>query len=231
MCLLAVLVAGAGVVGGGAVASQSAAESQECPPPNTRTVARSPSGAAFRRRGDDDALLACRFGARRPLLLSGGDDVQTHVRMAGRFVAVRDHDDSGSPDPCYGLSVSVFDLARTPPADPDVDYPLDPIYDETRFNCSGPSTSEDFNLPTSIVLKSNGAVAYIRCFSSDMPFGGPYRCRSDMPRQVIKHDASDARNHFTVLDVGAQITTQSLRLKRGRITWRNGSQLRSARLR
>ncbi len=151
--------------------------------------------------------------------------------MAGRFVAVRQHDDSGSPDPCYGLSVSVFDLARRPPEDPDVDYPLNPIYDESRFNCSGSTTAEDFNLPTSIVLKSNGAVAYIRCFSADMPFGGPYRCRSDMPRQVIKHDASDARNHFTVLDVGPQITTQSLRLKRGRITWRNGSQMRSARLR
>lgn len=151
--------------------------------------------------------------------------------MAGRFVALRDHDDSGSPDPSYGLSVSVFDLARRPADAPGVDYPLDPIYDETRFNCSGVSASEDFNVPTSIVLKSNGAVAYIRCFSSEMPFGGPYRCRSDMSRQVIKHDASDARNHFTVLDVGAQITTQSLRLRRGPITWRSGSLLRSARLR
>jgi hypothetical protein len=30
-----------------------------------------------------------------------------------------------------------------------------------------------------------------------------------MPRQVVKHDTSDARDQFTVVDVGAQIATQS----------------------
>ncbi len=176
----------------------------------------------------------CVHRPKRIVHLGRGENALTHVRMAGRFVALRDHYDSGAPDPCYALSVSVFDVTKRPEPSEPFDEPrglLLPGFDESRFNCSGRPEDEHYNLPTSIVLKGNGAVAYVRCFSSDFAFGGPYRCALNMPRQVIKHDARARRNTITILDSGLDIATQSLRLNGGTLTWRHGQRRRTARLR
>jgi len=144
------------------------------------------------------------------------------VRIAGRFVAARDHWDSGAPDFCYGIAVAVMNLA----AAPDGQGLLGQRYREERGNCEG---KEELDLPTSIVVKRNGAVAYLRCDASpELGFGGPYRCRPGSTRVVVKHDARDARNAFEVLDSAPSIA--SLRPHGGTLSWRNGSQLRTARL-
>lgn len=88
-------------------------------------------------------------------------------------------------------------------------------------------------LPTSIVLKPNGAVAYVWCVPRGFAllFGGPYRCAPGQPRMVVKHDARAPSDRIEVLDEGASIAAASLRLRGGTLTWRNGRSVRSGRLR
>lgn len=199
-----------------------------CAPDDARIVGRSAVGLAYYEEPEEPELSACLSRSGRRMSLTNGEDVQTSVRMAGRFVAVRNHYDSGSPDDCYSMAVVVRDITR---GDPKLkEYPRR-VFEESRFNCSGRPADEEYNLPTDLILKANGAVAYVRCFSSGlaMPFGGPYRCDPTKPRQVIKHDARAPRNGFEILDTGMRIS--NLEYRNGLLRWRAGDRHRRVRLR
>lgn len=121
-------------------------------------------------------LYGCLRRTGREVQFLGGENKYTSVRIAGRFVAARDHWDSGAPDPCYGVAVAVMNLA----AAPDGQGLLGQRYREERGNCEG---KEELDLPTSIIVKRNGAVAYLRCASIERGFAGrtdasPARCAS-----------------------------------------------------
>lgn len=177
--------------------------------------------------GSNDLHVCLRRGQREVQLL-GGDSVTGYPRLAGRFLAVRDHYDSGSPDPCFGMTVQVYDLTVRPP---EPDFPIDDVFSEIRGNCEGDISGPV--LPTSIVLKPNGAVAYMWCVPRGIAllFGGPYRCAPGRSRMVVKHDARTPRDRIEVLDQGASIAASSLRLRGGTLTWRKGRSVKSGRLR
>jgi hypothetical protein len=81
-------------------------------------------------------------------------------------------------------------------------------------------------------MRANGAIAWVTCPSNREPtFIGVGQCRrgTSKRKEVYAWNAHDRRPRR--LEVSSRIDPGSLRLRGSRLTWRNGRQLRTARLR
>jgi hypothetical protein len=83
----------------------------------------------------------------------------------------------------------------------------------------GPVGPESFQSVASLVVKSDGSVAWIGAASS---IGGPHRIV-----EVLRHD----RRGLRLLDSGAAVARKSLRLRHSTLRWKHGGGTRRATLR
>jgi hypothetical protein len=82
-----------------------------------------------------------------------------------------------------------------------------------------------------VVLKSNGAVAWVSCSTLNPSYGAIHSCtaRSGKRKRVYAFDRRGARPRL--LDVSKRIDPATLTLRGSRLTWRRNGKLQAARLR
>jgi len=203
----------------------SAAQTHSCSRSGLRVVAQNSRGRVLRGHG----YYGCLFSVGRFLDLDGGESVISHVRLRGRFVGLFEYYVGGAPHCEAGLNVAVFDLSRGDAYGLAREIFRD--YDPRQPTCPRRDIPA---VPTQVVLKENGAIAWIRCTwrAEGSGFGGaPLSCAEQATYEVVKHDARGNRRRGRVLASGPAIDPTSLRLRRGRISWVDGGRTQSARLR
>jgi hypothetical protein len=143
-------------------------------------------------------------------------DVDGDVTLAGRYVAYPQT--SYDPDGTIYYLLTVFDLRRRRW------HTLSSAYVQVSH---GNQDGEDDALITHVTLKKNGSVAWISCSPI---YGSPDNndCFKDpdIPPEVWRTDHRGTK----MLDASADIRLRSLKRRGNAITWRDGSQRRTAQL-
>ena len=186
----------------------------ECRPSWARVIKSSPRATILvSTRGDDKGYhYGCLLARGAPVALLDEDGLFPPIAFAGPLVGYAI--DSCDPDDCYTL-VSVTDLR-------------DDSDGVNRGADAGPSSSSEV---PAVVLKSNGAVAWVSCSTLNPSYGAIHSCtaRSGKRKRVYAFDRRGARPRL--LDVSRRIDPASLTLRGSRLTWRRNGKLQAARLR
>jgi hypothetical protein len=164
-------------------------------------------------RGRD---FGCLFSlGQRAELIDAHTDFTNPFTLAGRYVAYPQT--SSDPDGTIYYLLTVFDLRQGGWHTLSGIY-ADPPEDQSRH--------EDIGIKTDLVLKKNGSVAWISCF----PYGDEdsTNCRRDpsIPLEVWRTD----RRGTKLLDASTDLHKHSLKRRGSTITWRDGSETRTAQL-
>ena len=165
------------------------------------------------KRGDDKGFhYACLLARGAAVSLFDEEGLFPPIPLAGPFVGYAS--DSCGPDDCETL-VTVTDLR-------------DEGDGVNRGATAGPGGTSEV---PAIVLKANGAVAWVSCSSPGPEFGRIYSCASwsRTKKRVYAFDRRSVRPRRVA--VSRRIAPKSLELRGSRLTWRDGRKLRSTRLR
>jgi hypothetical protein len=185
-----------------------------CRPSWGRVIRSSPQSTVLvSRQGDDKgAHYGCLLARGAPVALFEDYGLFPPIALAGPLVGYAN--DSCDPDVCDTF-VSVTDLR-------------DESDGVNRGAQAGPGHTSEV---PALVLKPNGALAWVSCSTLNPAFGAIHSCtaRSGKRKRVYAFDRRSTRPRL--LDVSRHISPQSLSLHGSRLTWRRGGKIHAARLR
>ena len=162
---------------------------------------------------DAEHKYGCLFSRGRRALLF---DAESPLLLAGRYVAYEQV--SYDPDSTVYYLLTVFDLRRR------TAHSFSSLYEEQP---PGPNSreSQDPGMAKDLVLKKNGSVAWISCWRFP-PGPGGCAIDADTPVEVWRTDSRGTK----LLDASTEVRLRSLKRQGSTITWRHGSERRSAQL-
>jgi hypothetical protein len=165
-------------------------------------------------RGDDAGYhFGCLLARGAPVAL---DSVEGNpfppIALAGPLVGYAS--DSCDPDECDTF-IFVTDLR-------------DEIDGVRRIAAAGPGRTSEV---PSLVLKPDGAVAWVSCSAYSPTYGAIDSCTARRRTKKRVYALDRRRFRPRLLDVSRQISPESLTLQGSRLTWRRGGKIHTARLR
>jgi hypothetical protein len=202
--VLALTIAGCGSSLASSQARTGAPDSAACGPAGAQTVASNQVARIYDRNG---AVYGCSTRTGRTFRLGSSTPTIGQGRVQPTALA--------GADAAYGLTSHGVDTATTQVV---VRRLGDGKVLHTAVAVSRNTGAESFQSVTALVVKSDGAVAWI---------GGS---RSIGGRQALEVHRIDSRGQ-AVLDRGAGIAPRSLRLRSSRLSWLDSGRQRSAALR
>ena len=162
---------------------------------------------------DAEHIYGCLFSLGRRALLFDAEDP---LLLAGRYVAYEQV--SYDPDSTVYYLLTVFDLRRR------TAHSFSSLYEEQPPTASS-RESQDPGMATDLVLKKNGSVAWISCWRFP-PGPGGCAVDADTPAEMWRTDSRGTK----LLDASTDVRLRSLKRKGSTITWRHGTERRTARL-
>jgi hypothetical protein len=161
---------------------------------------------------DKGAHYGCLLARGAVVALFDEDGLFPPIALAGPLIGYAN--DSCGPDECETL-VSVTDLRD----------------EGDGVNRGAPAGVGGTSEVPALVLKPNGALAWVSCSSLDPAFGAIHSCTAGSRKRKRVYAMDSRTFRPRLMDVSRRISPQSLTLQGSRLTWRRGGKLRGTRLR